>query len=294
MSGAAFQEPVFTTGASGRGGFDARSLPPSRAKRSRSFVFRLLLVSMAGLACTAAIMGGALERASTGTGAPASPPAPPPAWIEIAPVSETFRLEAPEFAKEPRVREARRHRTGGGRQDMWVFGDVTGVSPFLRLVIYKVGDEIAPNATFFVDLARRAAEIGHAITRSAQPAALATRFGNFEVADLNLIRNGAVETPCLGFRFAADSPNLRITGFACGGNAQTGAKAISKAALGCLIDRLELSGETGDPKLDALFAAREPKVQGACSEAAQTALIRVSSRDAPFRDPSRLIRRRSR
>jgi hypothetical protein len=265
------QEPVFTVGEWERSGFDARSLPPSRAKRSRSVVFRLGLVSAAGLACAAAIMGGALDRASTTGGAPTALSAPPPAWIELATASETFRLDAPEFAKAPRVREARRHRTGGGRQDMWIFGDARGVSPFFRLVIYKVGDEIAPNATFFVDLARRAAEMGHAVARSTQPTSLATRFGNFEVADLNLIRAGAVETPCLGFRFADESPKLRITGFACGGDARTGEKAMSRAALGCLIDRIVLDGQTDDRELDGLFESPQRR-DPACGRARPFAL----------------------
>ncbi|SFK68034.1 hypothetical protein [Methylocapsa palsarum] len=253
-----FQTPLFVADILERGGFesgfDARSLPPSRAKRSRSFAFRLLLVSGAGLTLAAAIMSGALDRASTGGAVPSAPSPPPPAWVELAPVPDMFRLDAPEFLREPSLREARRHRTGGGRQDMWIFGDAKGVSPFFRLMIYKVGDEIAPAATFFVDLARRAAEMGHAIAKFTQPAAMTTRFGNFEVADLNLIRTGAVETPCLGFRFAAEAPNLRITGFTCGGDASTGAKLMSRAALACLIDRLVLAAPTENREFDRLFA----------------------------------------
>jgi hypothetical protein len=201
-----FQDPLLIADVLERDPFRNRSLPPSRAKRTKSFVVRLFMVSAAGLAGAAAIMYGALDRASTGGAMPAAHPPPPPAWVELAPALAMFQLDAPEFVAGPRMREARRHRTGGGRQDMWLFGDANGESPFLRLMVYKVGAEIAPSATFFVDLARRAAEIGHAIAKSTQPTALATRFGNFEVADLNLVRAGAVETPCLGFRFAVGSP----------------------------------------------------------------------------------------
>ena len=51
----------------------------------------------------------------------------------------------------------------------------------LRLVIYRPGKEAPPDQPFFVDLARRAAETGRAITRAAQPSAIVTKFGAFEV-----------------------------------------------------------------------------------------------------------------
>jgi hypothetical protein len=81
------------------------------------------------------------------------------------------------------------------------------------------GKEAPPDQPFFVDLARRAAETGRAITRAVRPSAIVTRFGAFEVAGLDLARGGTPATECLGFRFANAVPDLRITGFACGGPA---------------------------------------------------------------------------
>jgi hypothetical protein len=90
-------------------------------------------------------------------------------------------------------------------------------APLLNLLIYHPGSEAAPDSSFYVELARRAAETGRAIIRAEQPVEMATRFGAFEIARLGLERNGAAAKKCLGFRFANAEPKLRITGFACGG-----------------------------------------------------------------------------
>jgi hypothetical protein len=61
---------------------------------------------------------------------------------------------------------------------------------------------------------------------------------------------------CLGFRFNATAPDLRIAGFACctGG---TSAVLLIKPALGCLLDRLQLAPGSDDESLVWFFAAHE-------------------------------------
>lgn len=179
------------------------------------------------------------------------------AWIDIPRPREIFLLEAPEFAGAAKVYEARRHRTGGGRQDVLEFGGLDGDAPMLRLVFYRPGKEALPDPPFFVDLARRAAETGHAIARAAQPAALATRFGAFEVADVSLARNGSPARGCLGFRFNTAETDLRIAGFACGGGKAPLPSFPSKPALACLIGRIDLAPTSEDGGLVWFFAAHE-------------------------------------
>ncbi len=196
--------------------------------------------------------------------------APLPAWIEIASPPEVFSLKAPEFSGDATHYVARRHRTGGGRQDILEFGGSNENAPLLNLLIYQPGNEATPDSSFYVELARRAAETGRAIIRAEQPVEMTTRFGAFEVARLGLARDSASPRECLGFRFANTEPNLRITGFACGGGAALASPLTSKAALACLIDQLDLAPATEDKGLIDFFAAhyaiRSPDCLGQRSE----------------------------
>ncbi len=205
-------------------------------------------------------------RASSDIRSQATRPAPLRAWIEIANPVELFTIAAPELVKKAKIYTARQHRTGGGRQDILVAGDLNGAGPVLRLVIYHVGKEAAAPAAFFVDLARRAAETGRAITFAAQPTALSTRLGVFEAADLILTQTGSADAPCLGFRLAYTA-SLRLTGFACGGKSETATTLAPKAKLSCLLDSLELAPQVDDKDLVAFFAARELNDDTACGDA---------------------------
>ncbi len=196
--------------------------------------------------------------------------APVPAWIEIVRPPEVFGLEAPEFAGIATHYMARRHRTGGGRQDILEFGGSNEAAPLLNLLIYQPGTEALPESSLYVELARRAAESGRAILRAEQPVEMATRFGAFEVARLGLARDSGAPQECLGFRFANSEPNLRITGFACGGDVALASPFASKAALACLIDGLGLAPATEDKGLIDFFAAhyaiRRPNCPGQRSD----------------------------
>ena len=90
----------------------------------------------------------------------------------------------------------------GGRQDSLTFGRLDGGDPFFRLTLYRVGRESVPDVPLFIDLVRLAASIDLAVTRSANPANLPTRFGPFETADIDLAAGAAAPVPCLGFRGA--------------------------------------------------------------------------------------------
>lgn len=270
--------------------FEPRRLPLSRAKRSRRLRRRLI-----GAALGSIIFGGALALWRPPNDAPspesrAGPLAPLPVWTTVANAQPLFGLASPEFALDLKTYEVQLHRTGRGRQDIMVFGDVGGSGPFLRLIVYRVGTEGAPAAAFFVDLARRAAETGRAITFAAQPTALPTRLGMFEAADLNMTRAGAPDATCLGFRSldAETSPaplapttpaDLRISGFACAATKGDAGPALTKEALACLIDKIDLLPSVVDTDLAAFFAARDLRVATACREAiSNNALLDNESR----------------
>ncbi|HEY0144693.1 MAG TPA: hypothetical protein VGB93_00775 [Methylovirgula sp.] len=217
-----------------------------------------------GLAAVVAILfAAALVLLSGRDPLPSAPgpiaAAPPPDWNEIGDPLQLFDLSAPELVRLPHIYVARRHRLGG-RQDVLTFGQLDGRSPFFRLMLYRVGQEKPEDASLFVDLVRLAATGDVSVIRSSNPAILPTRFGPLETADVDLIAS-ADPVPCLGFRGAGLDGNFRLSGFACGSRTQP----ISRPALGCLIDRLELDGGGDDSALADYFAETELRRDPSCT-----------------------------
>ena len=205
--------------------------------------------------------------------APKAPPAPPPVervrpeWSEIIKPIALYGLATPEFGKEPRLYEAKRHMSGAGRLDALTFGTFDADDKrFLNIAIYRVGAETPGEFSFFVDLARRAAASGLAIARSSQPSALDTRFGAFEVADVTL-RGGSEDRACLGFRMNRAEPALRISGFAC----PSSDAGLDKAAFACTLERLDLHASGDDRPLGDFFAKAELARNPECSPRKKTA-----------------------
>lgn len=208
--------------------------------------------------------------------------APPPAWVDIRQPIELFGLNAPDLPRATLTYEARRHRKGGGRQDILTFGKLNGdQAPFVRLMLYRVGGEEAPQAPLFVELARLAAGAGLSITRSLAPEDLATRFGDFETADIDLAAGAGAATPCLGFRGAGLDSSFRVSGVACG----IPAKPLSRPALACLLDRLDLNSAAADSALADFFAATELRRDPICAGTGLAPMVSqanwIDQNDAP-------------
>lgn len=253
VSAIAGQKDIGRTDA--RHGSSAARQMRARPNRSFSFFWRR---GAAGLGICGLIPALALWNSPEGNQSRSFPPpaAPSPAWIEISRPREIIALEAPEPPEGKKVYAAWRHQAGGGRKDVLELSGTAGNPPRLRLVLYRRGTESSPEQPFYVDLVRQAAESGWAVTRAAQPSAMATRFGAFEAAELGFFRPGSPGRECLGFRFLNAAPELRMTGFACGGPASK-APAPSKPELACLVDRVELAPTADDADLVWFFAAHE-------------------------------------
>ena len=233
-----------------------------RAFKARRRGFRI--IAGAGLSVVFGIFLFAATHApdparTAGIGAAAAVP-PPPVWKDIVHPIQLFSLASARFTKSAFLYEARRNRIGGGREDILTFGQLNGPGPYLRLLLYRVGAEAASDAPLYVDLVRAAAQADLSIGRSLTPSALRTSFGIFETLDVDLAGDSTAAVPCLGFRGAGLSGKFRISGFACG----TQPQPISRPALACLIDRLDLNQAGDDKALAAFFAAGELKRDPAC------------------------------
>ena len=243
-------------------GGNSSRLGPSHAaraaKRSPAWHRHLGFLFFAGLA----LVHIAPRLKETQPDVLARPGPPLPAWVELSDPQPVFQLKGPQFPGAAGRHMTRRHRLGGGRQDIWQFTSADEPSALLDLLIYQPGKEVVVDTSFYVELTRRAAEGGHAILKADQPAALATKFGPFEVARIDLDWNGAARRPCMGFRYRNAVPSLRILGFACGESSRS--FLATKAGLACFMDGIDLAPAAEDKRLIDFFFAHHALPNPTC------------------------------
>jgi hypothetical protein len=241
------------------------------------FLGRLLilhprLVGTAAAALLALVVGGPLiARWSGPSPSPrdTSPALEAPAWSTILKPSPAFVLDTPLFPREQAGLSARRHNPGGGREDVFSFGRAGAPHGFARVVVYRTGSEAGQPGTLFLELARRAAEDGFALLRSAQPAPLQTKFGPVESTEM-VLSGGGAEHHCSAWRIVAEEQDLRVTGWLCSPDE----RPVDRLALACLVDRLELSPAQTDGGLRTLFSQTERRRTPGCPSGKPAPAIR--------------------
>jgi hypothetical protein len=240
---------------------------PARRKRSHFPWLRLCLGSGA---VTAALVVLARQPEPAVFDGPERPVideaplrAPPPLWQPIAQPTALFALDMPDLQGLPFAYEARRDGDDA-REDTLTFGSAeAGARPYARLIMHQSAQPEPQGSSFFVDLARRAADAGLAVARSTPASGLSTKFGVADVADVGL--SGSAERACLGFRFSHPDAPFQLGGWLCG----PGGQPASRRQLACLIDGVSLRGS--DAGLRALFAQAERQRDPTCAPPARVA-----------------------
>ena len=190
----------------------------------------------------------------------AHPVLEPPAWSPILRPVPSFTLETPLVSPDQVTLSARRHNPGGGREEVFALGQRGTARGFARVVLYRTGSEAGPAGTLFLELARRAAEDGFALLRSARPAPLPTKFGPVETADV-VFAGADGEHRCTAWRIVADDQDLRVTGWVCSPEGTP----TDRAALACLIDRIGLSAAQTDAGLRTFFKDADRRRAPGCA-----------------------------
>ncbi|MEZ0168941.1 hypothetical protein [Microvirga sp. TS319] len=237
--------------------FDER--PARRARRRPTRWFRVTLMSgliIAGLVYFARQKNDEARVSARGSASPSVLVAPAPAWTPLAPAPALYALEKATGALTIEARQ----NASGAREDILILGRF-GNAPYARLTLVQGSAE--PPRSFFVDVARRAAQAGLAVSRLAQSRMVATKFGPVEAAVVTLV--GSREQECQALRFSDGDSGFGFQGWLCDGQAG----APDDAQLACLIDGIALSG-AGSPSLKALFLRVDRNRTEACAIAART------------------------
>ena len=180
-------------------------------------------------------------------------------WIDIQKPFQLYALPSPEFGKAPSLYEARRQAVGEGRVDTLAFGKFDGTGPYLRVSVQRLaGPGLASG--FFIDLARRAAEAGLAVSHPSVTAQIASSFGGLDYASATLEHSGT-QARCQLFRLSDTGTDLQVAGLACAG----GGRELEPGGLACLVDRLSLISSRDDAALRLFFAAAELKRDHFCA-----------------------------
>jgi len=222
-----------------------------------------VLPGLAACGLAGLLIAGFLDQRGT------LPPAPLADSVWVDGGAPLYGLEVAGFIRATRA-EAWLRRLGPGRHDVLTFGDGPGSGDWLRLSVLQAGPLDPVPGSFYLDLTRAAARAGVAVTRAALPDLLVTRFGGFEVADVELAQ-GEGGRVCLGFRLLAGDPDLRILGFACGREGQ-----LARRALACTLDSLQLLAPGADADLARYFAVAQLAPRSGCD--ARPPGIRSASR----------------
>ncbi|MCU4178429.1 hypothetical protein [Bosea sp. BH3] len=180
-------------------------------------------------------------------------------WMPVARPIAIFSLESPELGREPPSFEARRKQEGSEREDLMSFGGFPEAGPHLSLHLRTGAPTAAGSASFTIGLVHEAARRGLAVERSSMPAAIETRFGPLDTADV-VLGDGSTSRSCVAFRTAPGATAFAMSGWWCAGT-----KPSDRRQLTCLVDRLDLAHAAADAELRSAFARSELKRQTDCA-----------------------------
>ena len=204
--------------------------------------------------------------------------APPPVWQPIGNPTPIYALDALALKALPFALEARRHASGA-REDALIYGAFDNAAEAHARLVVQDGNDAQRRHSFFVDVARGAADAGLAVMRSAQPAALPTKFGTAESAEVVL--SAASDRSCHALRLAHPAAEFHVLGWLCGAQG----RAVTQRELTCLLDRLALTpAAADDAELKALFARAETQRHAVCAPQPVASMRKAA---APARAPKR-------
>jgi len=154
-------------------------------------------------------------------------------WTDIERPFAAFALSIPEPADVPASYTIRRHTVGNGRKDILTLGEPDSAAPFLRVEIYRPGNEVGRFADPIEEMILSADTFGPADVKHLDKP-LATKFGLITIVPF--VASQGMLRRCLGFVRAYNDPRVQLSGWFC----QGGTEFVEQSTLACALDRLTL------------------------------------------------------
>jgi hypothetical protein len=167
-------------------------------------------------------------------------------WVELVKPFPVFAIAVPEFEDAPRYASFR-HVDGGGRRDVFTFGDRSAPGASAVVALYRAGAE--PDAS--EDITASIGEL-RLSDRPKLPATIETKFGPVTVESFTDPAPGGARR-CLRFLRSFDEPRFDLSGWFC----NAGEEIVDRGVVACAIDHLTLTSARSEPQLAALFARAE-------------------------------------
>ena len=137
---------------------------------------------------------------------------------------------------------------GGGRRDIFTFGDLSAPGATAVVELYRAGAE--PDGTED-DITASIGEL-RLSSRPALPATIDTKFGPVTVEAFTDHAPGG-ERRCIKFLRSFEEPRFELSGWFC----NAGLEIVDHGMIACALDHLTLVSAGSEPKLAALFARAE-------------------------------------
>ena len=175
-----------------------------------------------------------------------------PQWIEIARPHASFALETAELSGLELQYSVRRHRTGGGRKDTLTFGGAEASGAYMRLSLYRPGNEGMAEPDTLEAAAALAGE--SAINAEIQESSgkLRTKFGMLPIVNMRVEGKHGWRN-CIAVAGGWNDPRFGLVAWWC----NEGPEMVDLGAFACVIDRTALMSAGGDERLAEFFARAE-------------------------------------
>jgi hypothetical protein len=175
-----------------------------------------------------------------------------PAWIEIARPVGSFALEATELSGLDHQYNVRRHRTGGGRKDILTFGQAENGKTYVRVELYRPGQEGMADPDTLDATAALAANSGINAEIQQSSGRLKTKFGLLPIVNMR-VEGADGWRNCIAVSGAWHDPRFGLVAWWC----NEGPEMVDLGAFACVIDRTALMSAGGDERLAEFFARAE-------------------------------------
>jgi hypothetical protein len=209
--------------------------------------FHAVLFRVAAYGCALAAVGLMGMEFAMPRGSAVAEAVPDTEWVEIGKPFPPFALTLPEFDVTARF-ASWRHANGGGRKDIFTFGDLGSAGATAVIELYRAGTEPDPDES---DITASVSEL-RLSGKPAVPNTIDTKFGPVTVEAFTDPAPGGARR-CLRFFRSYDEPRFELSGWFC----NAGEELVDRGAIGCALDRLTLVSAGSAPKLGALFARAE-------------------------------------